>query len=217
MVTKYDFDLETPWYTFFDDFNKFTAGADDWIVTTTEAGAGSATEAIADADGGILVVTNDAADDDLDFFQWAKETVKFELGKRLYFEARFKILEVIQCDFRIGLMIRDTTQLDVTDGVYFGTDDGDALLDFAVEKNNTATAATAIATLVADTYITVAFYYDGSSSDIDYIVNGETLGSVALTNMVDDEELTVSFGIQNGQAVANVLSLDYILVKKFRG
>lgn len=214
--TKYNFDTETPWHTFFDDFDKYTAGANDWIVTTTEAGAGDATEAIADADGGVLVITNDAADNDLDFLQHAKETFKFELGKRMYFEARFKILEVIECDFRIGLMIRDTTQLDITDGIYFGTDDGDALLDFSVEKNNTATLVAGVSTLVADTFVTVAFYYDGSSSDIDYIVNGETLGSVALTNMVDDEELTVSFGIQNGQAVAAVLSLDYILAKKER-
>ena len=32
----------------------------------------------------------------------------------------------------------------------------------------------------------------------------------------DDEELTVSFGIQNGEAVAKILSLDYLLVSKAR-
>lgn len=217
MTTRYEFDVNTQWHTWFDDFDKYTVA--DWTLTTTEAGAGSATEAIGDADGGVLVVTNDAADDDLDFFQWTKETFKFEVGKSLYFEARFKILEVIQCDFRMGLMITDTTMLDVTDGIYFGTDDGDALLDFSVEKNNTASLVAGVATLVADTFIKVGFYYDGDglANDIDIIVNDETVGSVALTNMVDDEELTVSFGIQNGQAVANVLSVDYILVSKKRG
>jgi hypothetical protein len=95
-------------------------------------------------------------------------------------------------------------------------DDGDALLDFKVVKNSTATAATGVHTMVADTYVTVAFYYDGGSSDIDYMINGNTVGSSVLTNVPDDEELTISFGIQNGEAVANVMSVDYILVKKSR-
>ena len=214
MATKYAFDTDTEWHKFFDDFDKFTAA--EWTITTTEAGAGDATEAIGDADGGVLVITNDAGDNDLDFIQSLNETFKFEVGKRLYFEARFKVLEVIQCDVRIGLIIKDTTLLDVTDGIYFGTDDGDALLDFSVEKNNTATLTAGVATLVANTFITVGFYYDGSSSDIDIIVNGETVGSSVLTNMVDDEELAITFGIQNGEAVANVLSIDYILAMKER-
>lgn len=212
-VTRYDIESESAYHIFFEDFDKYTAG--DWTITTTEAGAGDATEAVGNIQGGVLVVTNDAADNDLDFFQWTKETWKFQVGKKMLFKARFKIFEVIQCDFRIGLMITDTTQLDVTDGVYFGTDDGDALLDFSVEKNNTATLQAGIATLVADTFVTVRFYYDGGDKII-YSVDDETLGSVALTNMVDDEELAVSFGIQNGEAVANVLTLDYILVKRER-
>jgi hypothetical protein len=214
MATRYSFDTESDFHTFFEDFDKYTAG--DWTLTTTEAGAGDATEAIGNIDGGVLVITNDAADNDLDFFQLTKETFKFVVGKKMFFKCRFKILEVIECDMRLGLMITDTTQLDVTDGIYFGTDDGDALLDFSVEKNNTATLVAGVATLVADTFVTVGFYYDGESSDIDYFVNGDTVGSVALTNMVDDEELAVSFGIQNGQAVANVMTIDYIVVKKER-
>jgi hypothetical protein len=34
-----------------------------------------------------------------------------------------------------------------------------------------------------------------------------------LTNLPDDEELTVSFGIQNGAAAAKTLSVDYIRVE----
>lgn len=200
-------------HMFFDDFDKFAAA--DWTITTTELGAGDASEALSDADGGVLVITNDAADNDLDFLQKVGESFKFVSGKKLWFKARFKIFEVIQCDAVIGLIITDTTLLDVTDGVYFKTDDGDALLDFGVEKNNTATAATGIATLVADTFLEVAFYYDGKSG-IEYAVDGVKLGTAAITNLPDDEELTVTFGIQNGEAVVNVLSLDYIMVAKER-
>lgn len=200
-------------HTYFNDFDKYDAA--DWTITTTEAGGGDATEALADADGGVLVITNDAADNDLDFIQKKGESFMFVTGKKLWFKARFKIFEVIQCDAKIGLIITDTTLLDVTDGVYFGTDDGDALLDFGVEKNNVATAVTGIKTLVADTYLEVAFYYDGKAG-IEYAIDGVIKGTAALTNLPDDEELTVTFGIQNGEAVANVLSLDYILVAKER-
>jgi len=38
------------------------------------------------------------------------------------------------------------------------------------------------------------------------------VAKLALTNMVDDEELSLSLGIQNGEAVAKSLSIDWIWV-----
>jgi hypothetical protein len=81
--------------------------------------------------------------------------------------------------------------------------------------NSAATAATAIATLVANTFVEVGFYYNGVDG-IEYSVDGVVKGTAAVTNLPDDEELTVTFGIQNGEAVANVLSIDYIMVCKER-
>lgn len=203
----------TKFHTFFDDFDRFVAA--DWIITTTEAGAGSATEALADGDGGILLITNDAADNDADFFQKIGESFRFESGKKLWFKARFKVSDATQSDFVIGLQITDTTPLDVTDGVFFQKDDGDANLDFYVEKNNTATSATAIATVVSDTYMSVGFYYNGKD-EVRYFVNDTALGSSVTTNLPDDEDLTVTFGIQNGEAVAKTMSVDYVLAVKER-
>lgn len=203
----------TKYHVFHDDFDRYVAA--DWTITTTEAGAGSATEALTDADGGALLITNDAADNDLDFFQKVGESFTFESGKPLWFKARFKVSDATQSDFVIGLQITDTTMLDVTDGVFFQKDDGDASLDFHVEKNNTATDATAIATVVSDTYLTVGFYYDGKSS-VEYYVDDVQLGTAATTNLPDDEVLTVSFGLQNGEAVAKTMTLDYIFVAKAR-
>jgi len=39
---------------------------------------------------------------------------------------------------------------------------------------------------------------------------------VVNTNAPDDEELTVSFGIQNGAAAAKVLTVDYVTAMKER-
>lgn len=193
---------------FFDDFLQYTAG--DWTITTTEAGGGSATEAASNANGGVLVVTNDAADDDADFFQYANETFKFVSGKKLFFRARFKVSDATQSDFVMGLQITDTSPLAVSHGIWFQKDDGDANLDFHVAKDSTQTDVTAIHTVEDDTYLVVEFYYDGSK--LVYAVDGEVLGQAAITNAPDDEELTVSFGIQNGAAAAKVMSVDYIHV-----
>lgn len=197
------------YYEYFNDFTKPTDyDTNDWTLTTVEAGAGSATEAIGNLAGGVLVVTNDAADDDSDFFQSTKEVFKFVAGKKMYAAMRFKLSDVTQSDFVFGLQITDTTPLAVTDGIYFRKDDGDAFLDFVVMKDSSATTKTAVATLVNDTYVKAAFYYDGE--DLAIYIDDVAVGQVAITTVPDDEELAISFGVQNGEAVAKILSVDFI-------
>ena len=128
-------------HVFMDDFDMYTAA--DWTVTET----GSATQVLDDADGGVLLVTNAAADDDASFSQKVGESFLMETGKEVWFKARFKVSDATQSDFIIGLQITDTTPLDATDGIFFQKDDGDTNLDFHVEKDNTATISTAIATI----------------------------------------------------------------------
>lgn len=200
-------------HQFFDDFDHYVAA--DWTITTTEAGTGSASEALTDADGGVLLVTNDNADNDADFFNKVGESFLFESGKQLFFKARFKVSDATQSDVVIGLQITDTTPLDVTDGVFFQKDDGDTNLDFHVEKDNTATSASAVTTLSDDTYVVVAFYYNGTD-EIQYAIDDAIVGTSAVTNLPDDEALTVSFGIQNGEAAIKTMSIDYIFVAKER-
>ncbi len=202
-------------HEYFDDFDTYAAA--QWTVTETDAGA---TQALANADGGVLLITNTAADDDLVALQKVGESFKFEAGKKTFFKARLKVSDATQSDFVIGLQITDTTPLAVTDGVYFRKDDGDANLDFVIVKDSTATTALAIATVANNTYITVGFYYNGVDS-IRYFagtdpVNPTPLGKSVITNLPDDEELTVSFGIQNGEAVAKTMSVDYIFAAKER-
>lgn len=199
-------------HVYMEDFDTFTAA--DWTITTVEAGAGSATEALGDADGGVLVITNDNADDDSDFFNKVGESFLMESGKKLWFEARFKVSDATQSDVVFGLQITDTTPLDVSDGVFFLKPDGDTAFTLEVEKNNTATS-TAVGDLADDTYVTLGFYYDGSTGVHAY-VNRVLVDTSVVTNLPDDEVLTISFGIQNGEAAAKVMTVDYIMVAKER-
>lgn len=202
-------------HTWFDDFDQYVTA--DWTITET----GTGTRAVGNLDNGILVITNGASDDDANFLQWSGntnaatvETWKFVANKPLWFKSRFKISDATQSDLVLGLQITDTTPLAVSDGVYFLKADGSTTLNLLVTKNSTSTT-TAAATLANDTYVTVGFVYDGASR-IDIYVNDVRVGSSVTTNLPDDEELTISFGIQNGEAVAKILSLDYIFVSKER-
>ena len=199
----------TKYHVYWNDFDTYVAG--DWTITEV----GSGTRALTDADGGALLISNAAADDDHNFLNKKGESFLFAVGKRLFFKARFKVSDATQSDFVIGLQITDTSPLDVTDGVFFQKDDGDASLDFHVEKNDTASDATAIATVVDDTYLTVGFFYDGRDK-IRYFVNDVQLGTLAITNMPDDEELTISIAIQNGTGAAKTMALDYVLAARER-
>jgi hypothetical protein len=200
-------------HVFMDDFDKYLAT--DWIITTAESQAGDATEAVANAKNGVLVITNDDRDDDNDFFQHANETFKFTAGKQTWFKVRAKASDVTQSDLVFGLQITDTAPLAVTDGVFFRKDDGAATIDVFVVKDSTTTTAAAVATMVADTFIELAFYYNGKDS-VEFFVNDVKVATLATTNLPDDEEMTISFGIQNGAVGAKVLSVDYILVAEER-
>lgn len=196
-------------HVYMEDFDYYTAA--DWTVTEV----GVATQALADADGGRLLVTNAAADDNSSFQNKVGESFLFATGKKLWFDCLFQVSDATQSDFVIGLQITDTTPLDVTDGVFFIKADGAATVDLLVEKDNVATTTASVATVVDATDIRLSFFYNGID-EITIFVDGEHVGSSVTTNLPDDEVLTISFGIQNGEAVAKTMTVDYIMAAKAR-
>lgn len=213
----------TKYANYFHDFMSMidfaVATGTSWTVTKTEGGAGSAAIARVDGLGGWMAITNDAASGDNFFAQLIGEPVRWSPSKRLIFDCRFKLDSVLLSSVVMGLQITDTTPLDVTDGIFFLVTSGAATVDFRVEKDNAASAATAFTTLVADTMVRLTFVYNGvprdnagvATYDFDVYVDGVFSTSVAATtNVPDDEDLTVSFGIQNGSAVARVMTIDFV-------
>jgi len=196
-------------HVYWEDFDYYTAA--DWTVTEV----GVATQVLTDADGGRLLITNAAADDNSSFNQKVGESYLFATGKKLWFDCIFQVSDATQSDVVIGLQITDTTPLDVTDGVFFLKADGAATIDLLVEKDNTATTTSSVATLVDATDIRLSYFYDGVDK-ITVYVDGIAVATSVTTNLPDDEVLTVSFGIQNGEAVAKTMTLDYVMVAKER-
>lgn len=211
-LSQYGLPDPSKWHTYFNDFDTYVAA--DWTITTV----GSGTRALGALDGGVLVVTNSAADDDSNFFDKVGSSFLLEAGKKAFFKARFKVNDATQSDFVMGLQVTDTTPLDVTDGIYFLKSDGSAALSVICRKDATtgSTSASNIFTVLDDTYMILGWYYDGKGS-LAYFVNGAQMGTLdASASFLPDSVLTVSFGVQNGEAVAKVLSTDYILAAKER-
>jgi len=202
------------YHSYFNDFDTYLAS--DWTITTTEAGTGTATEALADGDGGLLLVTNAAGDNDHDFFQLVKEGYKYEAGKQLAFNIRFKTSDATQTDIVAGLQLTDTTPLDVTDGIFFLKEDGSTSISFIVEKDSTQSTLTLPNALADDTFMTLGFVFDPKDQKFHVFQDNVLAGTVVNTNAPDDEELTVSFGVQNGEAVAKTMTIDYVGAMKER-
>ena len=209
------------WHTYFEDFDTYVAG--DWTITRVGT---TPTEALTDVDGGALLLTLSAADNDSDYLQKKGESFLPTSGKKLIFAARFKVSDATQSDLVMGLQVTDTTPMaaagdGVTDGIFFQKDDGDANIDFYVQKDATTgqlttTAATTIAT---DTFVELAFYFDGAR----YVTVFKDKAPVSvvdltttLTTYLPDTELTISFGVQNGEAVAKTMTIDYIFAAQER-
>lgn len=205
-------------HTYFNDFDNYVAGA--WTATVV----GTGTAALANGDGGLLVLTNSAADNDSIQLQKIGESFQLTPGKRAFFKARFRVSDAVQSDLIIGLCVTDTTLMGatagagVTDGVFFSKDDNAATLDFQCQTNATTgqARAAAIATLTSGTFVTVAWAYDGKG-EIAYFVNDVQLGTVnAGAAFLPDTTLTPSFGVMNGDAVARNMAIDYLFASTER-
>jgi len=211
----------TIWHTYFNDFDHYVAG--DWTITRVGT---TPTEALTDVDGGGLLLTLSAADNDSDYLQKKGESFLPTSGKKLIFVARFKVSDATQSDLVMGLQITDTTPMaaggdGVTDGIFFQKDDGDANIDFYVQKDATTgqSTNTAITTIASNTFVELAFYFDGAryvTAYKDKVPVAVVDLTTTLTTYLPDTELTISFGVQNGEAVAKTMTIDYIFCAQER-
>jgi hypothetical protein len=180
--------------------------AADWVVTETQAGA---TQAIAaDAVGGALLLTNDAGDDDVVQLQSAEEWFKLTAGKKARCEIKFKVSDATQSDLFVGFATTDTSIIaGTTDSIGFRKSDGSTTLQSITEDNTTETTNTA-ATMADDTYVTATFLWDGVSK-VKFFING-SLTAEHTTNIETTNKLALTLCLQNGEAVAKTMTVDYI-------
>lgn len=197
----------TLYHTYFNDFDVYTAG--DWVVTETGAGG---TQALTAGNGGLLLLTTDALDNDNVILQKTPAAFAMTANKKCWFACKFAAQKAVQSDFQVGLIIVDTTPLDATDGIYFQKDDGAATIDVYCRKDATTGSikASAVGSLPVATQTVWQWYYDGAGR-LYYGIDGRTIGSMDVSAYLPDAtNLTLSMLVQNGEAGAATMTVDYI-------
>lgn len=174
----------------------------------------ASTVALGTAAGGTLVLTGGGAENDGVNMQCKGEAFKLDAAYPTYFGIRWQAVDVDQTDFLAGLCITDTTLLGgMTDGVYFQSVDETGAVTLEVEKDSTASSLS-IATMTDATWMTFEFFWDGTS--LYAWVDGVQTSAVTVTNLPDDEELTLSIAMLSGEAAANTLTADWVRAFQIR-
>lgn len=190
-----------------------------WKATITEDGAGDTTAVITDKAGGALLITTAANDNDginLQLGGVAGESIQLDGQYPLYCGIRLAVSAVTQSDLLFGVTVTDTeATAAVTDGMYFRSADGLATLQFVTEKNSLESATT-VHTLVDATYVTLEFYFDGTTvfAYVDDVLM--TSQSADLSTFPDDEELRATLSFLTGAAAAITLTAEWMRVVHIR-
>lgn len=195
-------------HMYFNDFDVYTAA--DWTVTAT----GTSPVAMADADGGVLTITTGSVENDGDFLEAQGESWTITAGKKMWLKIRFKINDVTQSDFVFGLHSTSTTPQTAANRFLFESVDGSAAIYFNSDDNTNDEDSSTVATLVDDTWIVLAAYYDGAGN-VELFADGVKITTFTPTTL-PTTELALGFGCLTGEAAAQTCSIDYILVAKER-
>ncbi len=206
---------------------KFSETADlaTWLKTSTDGGGDSSDvcKVVDDGPGGILQVTCNDANADLEEFQMNGSSVKLAVGKKIFFDCSVALLDVDKCDFFIGLAAVDTSFFaGVNDRVGFEQlHDGN--IDALVEEGTTENLADTVVNIAdcaaignfAAKKVRLSFFWDGVDT-VYFFVNGvltNTMVDNATTIVIPDGVvLTPTFGIKTytGAGAVQTLFLDYI-------
>lgn len=218
----------------YDDFKlQASATASDVMAWTRTTGAGG-TDAFQDAAGGVVNLVTAAADNDHVAWSSVSESFLFASGKKLWFEARFKLAEATTNESAWWFGLTDTLttggfQADTGgplasyDGALIWKDEATMAIDFETSNAGTQATTTAMATFVTNTWTRVGFYFDGTATTSVitpyYDVGGGTLTAGTPQNITLSglEEMHLVFGVKAGpSAAAETLQVDYVRCVQLR-
>ena len=206
-----------------DDFTQMTVSSTvdllPWFATLD-----SGTAVISDdGAGGLLVVTTHTDDNDFVNVQLNGESIKLAAGKRASFRSRAKVDDADTTNFFIGFAITDAEILNasgtgagtVTDAIGFANIAGSV---YCVSSKNGSTTWNVVAQdsgldMVDATFRTFELEFDGIGG-VTWKIDGNTVHTISdtattITLYPDDEAMTPTIEVQNTDASAEVLTVDY--------
>lgn len=164
--------------------------------------------------GVMRIASNGAADDSGGEWQVDAAGITLVAQKELLFISRHAINDVTQSDFRAGFATLDASWIASapTNGIFFRSDDGDALLDLVIQNATVESVITGAATLADATYVELAIRVQMSLEAIGmafYYVNGVNVGNIPLT-IPSTAIMTCGVAGQSGAAASTTFDTDYL-------
>ena len=199
-----------------------TDNTNEFTLVTDSGG----TAAVSDIAGGVLTITNAAADNDESYLSSKTEAWKFAASKPLWFEARVKasadnmIIGLSDTVAANSLQDNGAGPMASYDGAVFYRGETES---WNFETSNAGTQVTSAdgADSTTDTYIRLGFIFDPNDGTtgkitpvIDGVVSAESVAhSITLSGL---EEMHIVFGCKNAAGVAATLLVDYVQVLAVR-
>ena len=213
---------------FFDDF-MYQSPVDANLRWLEVDDGGTGTNVLQDAANGVASIVTAAADNDYHAIRSLQQTWLFAAGKKLWFEARFKLAEATTNESAWWLGFTDTLTtgglqanalgpLGTYDGALIWKDEATMAIDFETSNASTQATGTALATVVTDTWTTVGFYFDGvaTTSTITPYIDG-TAGTAQNITLSGLAEMHMILGVKAGPtAAAETLQVDYVKAIQLR-
>jgi len=211
-------------HRFMDDFCNLPDITYDWDLFQSPGSSGVNALACGDAVNGVLEIVTEGDDDDNGELTQQCECWKLVDNYPFYAELRFKLSDADEIDFWFGLITGSAGYFagPPNDYVVFKIEDGDDSLYFSNYADGAGNDTDTGQDLDDDTWYRIAFHWDGEGNLRYFVIEDGDFPQTILatgtitTHIVQDEELTLGFGIQAGEAAAKTLSVDYIKASQKR-
>lgn len=182
-----------------------------WTETVVEIGTGTSEfigTTVAGYVGDIITAQNE---NDGWSGQLSGSSLELTSDQDVYFGCEWKLEDVTQVDFFMGLAVTDTAILGgVADRIGFESLDGSTDIKFMLEKSTTETLSASLGTLVDDAVIFTEFYWDGNS--IEVFIDGVSVLTPVLTNLPDDVAMRLSLEVLAGEAAERLVNVRQLRV-----
>jgi hypothetical protein len=188
--------------------------ADSWDIT--EVGSGTQL-ALQDEMGGVAKAITGSADDNNQRYFSKAECMQIPTLAVITFKTRIRILEPVQCDAFIGFCEKGVNIISGRqNAVGFYLDDASALIRVETNSGGSSEQEASTVTLVADQWVELAMGIHcneiWSTKHVNFFINGAFVAEHR-TN-IPTAAMALAFGIQNGEAVANELSITTTVLLK---
>lgn len=211
------------YHTYFDDFDYFVAA--NYTVTKTQGGA---TTALANGDGGLLLITNTTASSDQVVIQ--KVGASFQPALSFRTTGRFVAsVDSLLANLVLGLVNVNTTPFvtGIQEGIWLSNVGSALSVNIALGGTVTTVAIPSSSILVAGSLINFSFYWDGGIYSVPggrvvFEVSGPGVSArwrgeiLAPTGFPAAVNLTPTVALQNSTGAGRTMTVDLMYVWKER-